>query len=242
MLTFLRKLRKSLIDAGATRKYLLYAAGEILLVMIGILLALQVNNWNEWRKERMKENEILGELQVSVQTNLDVLKRSERSIRRSIESTHIILSVLNNKSPYSDTLIQHFTQVIPIGLAIRGRLSQSGYKALEGKGFDIIQNTVLRNRVINLFEVHLPSLIASNEDNVEWYHIYVTENFKSYMYLNDGPHIMDYDALLGDIYFRTMAEHRMRQKRVALRDVGSAIEEMNVIRELIKVELQGAVR
>ena len=52
MLTFFRIIRKSLIDFGATRKYLLYAVGEILLVMIGILLALQVNNLNEHRKKQ----------------------------------------------------------------------------------------------------------------------------------------------------------------------------------------------
>jgi hypothetical protein len=53
MLHFLRRIRRSLINTGATRKYLLYAVGEILLVMIGILLALQVNNWNDDRKEKI---------------------------------------------------------------------------------------------------------------------------------------------------------------------------------------------
>jgi hypothetical protein len=42
MLTFFRRFRKELLDRGSTSKYLLYAIGEILLVMIGILLALQV--------------------------------------------------------------------------------------------------------------------------------------------------------------------------------------------------------
>ena len=54
MLTFLRKIRRSLNESGSTQKYLLYALGEILLVMIGILLALQVNNWNERRKNNQK--------------------------------------------------------------------------------------------------------------------------------------------------------------------------------------------
>lgn len=49
MLTFFRRIRKGLLGTGKTRKYLVYAVGEILLVMIGILLALQVNNWNEER-------------------------------------------------------------------------------------------------------------------------------------------------------------------------------------------------
>lgn len=52
MLHFLRRIRRSLIGTGATRKYLAYAIGEVILVMVGILLALQVNNWNETRTGR----------------------------------------------------------------------------------------------------------------------------------------------------------------------------------------------
>jgi hypothetical protein len=43
------------MEQNNTRKYLQYALGEVILVMIGILLALQVNNWNENRKDRIKE-------------------------------------------------------------------------------------------------------------------------------------------------------------------------------------------
>ena len=59
MLTFFRRIRKGLLGDGATSKYLLYAVGEILLVMIGILLALQVNNWNNERQKRDLETSTL---------------------------------------------------------------------------------------------------------------------------------------------------------------------------------------
>lgn len=51
MLTFLRKIRRSLIGSGSTGKYVLYATGEIALVVIGILIALQINNWNSQKTE-----------------------------------------------------------------------------------------------------------------------------------------------------------------------------------------------
>ncbi len=50
MIRFFRHIRKTLMEQNKVRKYLLYALGEILLVVIGILIALQVNNWNEERK------------------------------------------------------------------------------------------------------------------------------------------------------------------------------------------------
>ena len=59
MLHFFRRIRKKLLGEGDLSKYVLYAIGEVLLVMIGILLALQVNNWNEFRKDRREEAKII---------------------------------------------------------------------------------------------------------------------------------------------------------------------------------------
>ena len=63
----------SLIDTSSARKYLLYAFGEILLVMIGILLALQVNNWNEERKDNESEIKILRGLEKDIEANIEIL-------------------------------------------------------------------------------------------------------------------------------------------------------------------------
>jgi uncharacterized membrane protein YgaE (UPF0421/DUF939 family) len=59
MIKFFRKIRKRMLTENRFSKYLIYAIGEIVLVMIGILLALQINNWNEHRKDQIKEQVIL---------------------------------------------------------------------------------------------------------------------------------------------------------------------------------------
>ena len=59
MLTFFRHIRKELLNSRSLSRYLLYAVGEIALVVIGILIALQINNLNEQSKERAVERSYL---------------------------------------------------------------------------------------------------------------------------------------------------------------------------------------
>jgi hypothetical protein len=62
MISFFRKIRQKLLQKNQVTRYLVYALGEIALVMIGILLALQVNNWNETRKDKKKEAAFLNQI------------------------------------------------------------------------------------------------------------------------------------------------------------------------------------
>lgn len=59
MLSFFRKIRQKLLSQNRVTQYLAYAIGEIILVVIGILIALQVNNWNENRKNGEIEHKVL---------------------------------------------------------------------------------------------------------------------------------------------------------------------------------------
>jgi len=70
MFHLFRRIRKSLLDNQKFRKYIIYAIGEIVLVMIGILLALQVNNWNSMKKDKNLENEYINRLHSELQSEL----------------------------------------------------------------------------------------------------------------------------------------------------------------------------
>ena len=67
MIKFFRKIRQNLLSQGKTGKYMKYAIGEIILVVLGILIALQINNWNEQRKAKIHENELYGRILVDLQ-------------------------------------------------------------------------------------------------------------------------------------------------------------------------------
>ncbi|WP_268033038.1 DUF6090 family protein [Algoriphagus sp. PAP.12] len=76
MISFFRKIRHKLLAGNRVTRYLAYAIGEILLVVIGILIALQVNNWNENRKQQEAEQRLLKALLEEFESNLDILDKA----------------------------------------------------------------------------------------------------------------------------------------------------------------------
>ncbi|RIA09057.1 hypothetical protein OE09_0885 [Flavobacteriaceae bacterium MAR_2010_72] len=73
MIKFFRKIRYNLMETGKTGKYLKYAIGEIILVVIGILIALSINNWNQDRLNGLEKKELLSKLHVEFNANKKVL-------------------------------------------------------------------------------------------------------------------------------------------------------------------------
>ena len=89
MIKFFRRIRQQLLTENKFSKYLIYAIGEIVLVVIGILIALQINNFNEQRKDSEKEQVVLKQLKEDYETDLNQLKQKMEM------RDEIVLSALN---------------------------------------------------------------------------------------------------------------------------------------------------
>lgn len=85
MSNFLRKEKRNSMFSGKYTRYLLYALGEFLLLIFGILIALQVDNWNEDRKERKEEIHILEQLVEDFNTNKLIIRNSEDEYNRVLK-------------------------------------------------------------------------------------------------------------------------------------------------------------
>jgi uncharacterized protein DUF6090 len=103
MLNFLRKLRRDNMNGKPARPlggYFKYAIGEIFLVVIGILIALTINNWNEDRKKQIQENVILHNLKSEFKSNLKFLEIEISRMDKSILGTSLIFKSLEVKEQY----------------------------------------------------------------------------------------------------------------------------------------------
>jgi len=96
MIKFFRKIRQKLLSENKFSKYLLYAIGEIILVVIGILIALQINNWNEKQKDFAKEQSILKQLNGEYQSNLKQLDEKILMRNEALEACNYLLNQIDN--------------------------------------------------------------------------------------------------------------------------------------------------
>jgi capsule polysaccharide export protein KpsC/LpsZ len=101
MIKFFRKIRYNLMEQSKTGKYFKYAIGEIILVVIGILIALSINNWNEGRKEVIKERQLLNNLQGEFKDNLQDLDSIAIEVNKVISSLEKVFDQFSQSN--SDT-------------------------------------------------------------------------------------------------------------------------------------------
>ena len=148
MIKFFREIRRQLVNKNKTTTYLKYASGEILLVVVGILIALQINSWNEHRKLRIKEFKSLKELRSDLAQNLDDINGNITAFQDCQKSNEIIIYHIEKDLPYSDSLDYHFLNLYPF---ISFTVNQTTYETLKQNGFDLISNDSLRNLVSDLY-------------------------------------------------------------------------------------------
>ena len=150
-----RALRAKMIKNRKARNYLLYAIGEIFLVTVGILIALRVNSWNDYRKERNLEKEMLQEIAADLNDDIESLRNDERLNKGIIVSIEVINSALKQQQQFHDSLGLYFGAV---ALNPSYSLKESGYENLKNRGVHIIENDSLRELITTLYETVYPFL------------------------------------------------------------------------------------
>ncbi|WP_235299574.1 DUF6090 family protein [Portibacter marinus] len=151
------------MSENKTGKYLKYAIGEIILVVIGILIALQINNWNETLKNKEREREILQDIKTSLQSDLELY---DKVFNGRFETKRIGLEFLKkaayaNQNHSKDTLMRY---VRMIQLDIQFRYERGPFDALKSAGFELIKDKEMRKKIITTYESYLPgySLFINN--------------------------------------------------------------------------------
>ncbi|MBO3116087.1 hypothetical protein J4050_04975 [Winogradskyella sp. DF17] len=163
MIRFLRHIRQSLILKGQTGKYLKYAVGEIILVVIGILIALQINNWNENRKTTAQ---LLGYLQsISKNIQLDTI---EINLIKNRRERHNKAALDYMECVYKDSMsIDLVNRIAPVMGERYLNVNKTGFEALKSSGFIVqLQGLKLEDALLDYYafyeEIHESEISLNN--------------------------------------------------------------------------------
>ena len=111
MLRFFRLLRKKLLEYNNARKYFFYALGEIFLVVIGILIALSINNWNDGVKAQHKKQEYTNSLIDELELDLVRLTRLDSANYVYIQSLENYINYYNQPDKSIDSLVTNMKRI-----------------------------------------------------------------------------------------------------------------------------------
>lgn len=148
-----------MIKENKVSKYLLYAIGEIFLVVIGILIALQVSNWNSDNKRDKLENILLSQIKDELSNTYSDIESDINLLELGRRSNFRILDYIQQNASYTDSMCFDFYWLTKDEYIYP---EASAYSRIKEEGLDIIRNDSIRRRLQRLYEAGFPRISKEN--------------------------------------------------------------------------------
>ncbi len=250
MLKFFRRIRRTLLSENKFSKYLVYAIGEIVLVVIGILIALQINNWNENRKEAESERKLFANLKIDFQNRLNELEAFYVSKKVAVQNIHKLNTIIAEEKSAIDE-----SEIVEILASLVNNFTfNEDFKLLEGVFntglINDIKNEELKRHLIEwpqLVEEMLEEQRIFQNDNLTKFgpllDKYVSnrrlyENFRIRNYqLPKGRSVTlkeNYEGLLNDPLLENYLATKELHLKISIIDNGNLIESAKEIIRLLE--------
>ncbi|PWH82679.1 hypothetical protein DIS18_10610 [Algibacter marinivivus] len=188
MIKFFRKIRKNLLTEGKTGKYFKYAIGEIVLVVIGILIALQINNWNENRKNKIAEADYYCRILDDFELNEKLIDDTTELINNKIKLCKELILDLNKIPNERGEILNKFVIAlrqdvfVPSNIAFEDITSSGQLKLLTDLKLKnrLIQHSTFLNNILNLLQENRNEILKRMSD----YELIVDFGYQDINYLN----------------------------------------------------------
>ena len=188
---------------------------EIIVIMIGILGAFTLSNWNEERKNAIQETQLLKELIVNLNANLEEFDQNIEIQKNIILNIDQLLDHIENDKPYHDSL--NFRQLLYLEQI---SVSTSAYETLKSIGLNNIRSESLRMEIIQLFEMTYSGVINLIEDVAMQRYSVTRDIFNKYFRTNRELVMvavpMDYESLQHSQEFINWVYNRRAWKRAVI--------------------------
>lgn len=165
MIKLFKNIRKSLLLEGKTSKYLKYAIGEIVLVVIGILIALQINNWNKRDQDLAKESSYLKNIQRDLNDQIKSIDNQITYETKFIDDASHLITYFNTNS-FNDLDSIFFTKLSNLHTRKTFVVNDPTYTDLLSSGnIDLIKNANFKDKLIQYYnELELLEKVIQNNN------------------------------------------------------------------------------
>jgi len=193
MIKFFRHIRKSLLMENNTGKYLKYAIGEIILVVIGILIALSLNNWKEDLDNRGEETRILTGLKQEFEANLFEVNRNIKLNTAAVESSSDLINLIRTENPFANS--RYVDSLLYLAYMFGSFDAQSGLidEVISSGKLSIIKDIELRNRLTS-FSGILDNAEEDYKIRMDYYMNQITPYLGKYFAQVNQDQYMDFSS------------------------------------------------
>lgn len=185
------------------------ALGELILIVVGVMIGLAVNSWNDGRKQRRLELTMLRQLRATLLADLTVLRSVDDSIRVRERRMEALRADLERGTVRHDSAETQFGAVLRLWEV---RLNRSVYESLKARGLDLVSSDALRLRIAALYENGYVNVDKSEGDDrsvvFDVVRPYYLQNFRRIRFgVSATP--LSYDTVIRDPYFRNVLDYRL---------------------------------
>ncbi len=181
-------------------RYLAYALGEILLIVVGILFALKINDWNEQQKARLVETKILEEIRSNLILDLEEIREDTTLYGVVQESCRQVIHLLETENVPSEAF-----QMLVGNLRITPHFdpNHSGYDLLKSRGVEIVLNDRLRRSISDLYESAYTNYYRYEEERTQFWTQTVNPTLLRYFFwswdseVEQNPDTLSYGIFFG---------------------------------------------
>jgi hypothetical protein len=240
MFKIFNKQRKYFLNENKRIKYLKYAIGEIGLIVIGILIALQINNWNLDRKDKLKEIQLLEGIRSDILTDKLDFNEIINGYKDEIYKNNQLLNHIVFQKKIDSSFVYLLKAIT--GSDCHFLYNESHFKEAQQKGLAIISNIKLRKNISRLYEYDYP-FYETAENKSEQFNIYGKMNKSIVNYLeydSSGLTISPslYSKLLADKNLSFQIKRAIGLKRQLLTHCQLTLKKALNLKKLIDIELQ----
>ncbi len=234
MIKLFRRIRQSLLSENKLSKYLLYAIGEIILVVIGILIALQINNWNEDRKEEKAIEKVLNEIKDDLLEDKKELETILAMRNEDASAQNRIIQAVKRQAVFNDSL---FSDLGRVGLFRPYFSSSKGYELLKELNLGNLDDRELRNLISRYYERAIPAVQQeTSDDKLEFESFWLPYTRKNLSEWNFGEYAVprDNNQMLEDEVLLAFLKTNLGNLNNTTEAYEEALETSNILIQMIE--------